>query len=297
MILEKLKLLCQNAYKGEAEISEELIEEFGELCKASLRKQFTPNKREFKIRVSQIGKSLRQQQCELLDCETDEEEPYNTILKFLYGDVVEAILVVLLKASGTKIQELSKKVKLPIGGIEIEGELDVKINDKIYDIKSASPFSYDNKFSRGFDYVNEVDNFGYVTQLYLYAEAEKCGVGGWIVMNKINGEVQVVEPPIEDNKYKVQHLQLAETNIKALLATTSLDDVAKDLPSVPELFYKKPTGRRVLDSRFTYFPYKNIVWPGRIEYKGNPTSKAKVKPKKYYVKGKYDDKGKQKYEE
>lgn len=286
MILTRLKLLCQKAYRGEEEISEELIEEFGELCKDALRKQFTPRETGFKLRVSQIGKSLRQQQCELLECEKDEEEPYNTILKFLYGDVAEAILMVLMKAAGVKIEDEQKAVKLDIGGVELEGTYDVKINGKIYDIKTASPFAYDNKFSKGFDYVDQVDNFGYVTQLYLYAEAEKCDVGGWIVMNKVNGELQVVEPPMADNRYKVKHLKLAESNIKALLATTSMADVATDIPSIPELFYKKPTGRRVLDSRFTYFPYKKILWGDKVQHKANPASKAKVKPMKYYVKGK-----------
>ena len=285
MIMTRIKKLCKDAYAGEAEISEELIEEFGQLCMDSLRKQFTPNKKEFKIRVSQIGKNIRHQQCELLECEKDEEEDYNTIIKFLYGDVAEAILVVLLKASGTEIQELSKKTKLDIAGITIEGELDVKINDKIYDIKSASSFAYDNKFSRGFDYVDQVDEFGYVTQLYLYAESENCGVGGWIVMNKVNGEIQVVEPPMADNRYKVKHLQLAESNIKTLLATKSLDDVKKDLPSEPELFYKKPTGRRVLPSSYRWFPYKKILWGDKVQYKPNPTSKAKNKPMKFYVMG------------
>lgn len=285
MILTRLKLLLKNAYKGEAELSEELIEEFGDLCKDAIRKQFSPRDTAFKMRVSQIGKDIRHQQCSLLGCEKDEEEEYNTTLKFLYGDVAEAILMVLMKASGVKIEDEQKAVTLPIGGVELAGTYDVKINNKIYDIKTASPFAYDNKFSKGFDYVDQVDGFGYVTQLYLYAEAEGCEVGGWIVMNKVNGEIQIVEPPMADARYKIKHLKLAADNIKTLLATTSLDDVEKSLPSVSELFYKKPTGRRVLDSKYTYFPYKKLLWPGRIEYKGNPSSKAKSPPMKYYVKG------------
>lgn len=284
MILQRIQLLCNNALEGKAELSDELIEEFGEYCKDALRKQFTPNEKEFKIRASQIGKDIRAQQCELLKCEKDEPFPYNLILKFLYGDILEGIVMTLLKASGVKIQDEQKAVSLPIGGVDLEGTYDVKINDKIYDIKSASDFMYNNKFSLGFNHVEEVDTFGYVTQLYIYAEAENCKVGGWIVINKTTGEIQVVETPLVDNKFRKKHLKLAEQNIKTLLNTKSLDDVDKTLPTEPEKFSNKLTGRKVLHSDYKYFDYKKTLWGDKIEYKPNPKSKAKSNPHKWYVK-------------
>ncbi|MCH8329491.1 MAG: hypothetical protein IIB81_03805, partial [Nanoarchaeota archaeon] len=52
------------AAKGQSEMSEEVIEEFGEACKASLRRQFAEGKsqEDFSIRVSTVGKPLCQQQ-------------------------------------------------------------------------------------------------------------------------------------------------------------------------------------------------------------------------------------------
>lgn len=283
MIFTRLKRLCEKANKGEAEISEELIEEFGTYCKDALRKQFTPNVKEFKIRMSQLGKNIRQQQGELLELEKDEEDEYNLSLKFLFGDITEAIVMTLMKAAGVAIQDEQKEVMLSIGGIDVKGTYDVKINNKIYDVKSCSPYAFSNKFQKGFKVIEETDTFGYVTQLYLYPEAEGCTAGGWIVINKVTGELIVVEPPIADNKYKRKHLKLAEDNVKTLLATTSLADIDISIPSIAELHYRKPTGKQILPDTYKYFPFKKVLWGDKIDYTENKLSKAKYKPKRYYI--------------
>lgn len=283
MLLTRLKLLCEQANRGEAELSEALIEEFGERCKAAIRKQFSPKDKEFRLRMSAIGKDVRQQQCEKLGLEKDEEEPYNSVLKFLIGDMTEAMLMVLMKAAGVKIEDEAKKVTLAIGGVELPGEYDLKINGKIYDVKSASPFAFENKFARGFDHVDQTDGFGYVSQLYMYAEADNAGVGGWLVMNKVTGELLLIEPPMADDKYRTKHLTHAAKNIKILQETTSLADIDKSIPTVDELWYGKPTGKKVLHPDYKYFSYKKALWGDRVQYKANAKSTAKVKTKNYYV--------------
>lgn len=283
MILTRLKLLCTSANKGEVELPEHLIEEFGEACKAALRKQFSKREKKFMMRMSQIGKDIRQQQCELLDLPTDSDTDYSAVLKFLFGDISEAIVITLLKASGAKIEEEQKAVSLDIAGIKLDGTYDVKCNGKIYDIKSASPYSFDHKFGGGFANVDETDRFGYVTQLYLYAEADKADVGGWIVMNKVTGELAVIEPPVDDAKYRTKHLQLAANNITTLLNTKSIDDIDKSVPFVGETHYGKATGKYVLHPDYTYFPYKTALWGNKVQYKANSKSTAKVKTKKFYV--------------
>lgn len=283
-IITRLKQYCLKALKGEATISEEYIEYFGELCKQALRKQFTEKDKTFKIRMSQIGKDVREQQGELLGLEKDEEPEYNLILKFLYGDITEAIAMVLLKASGVDIEDEQKEVKLNLAGIELEGTYDVKINNKIYDIKSCSPYAFSTKFSGDFTTVEQLDNFGYTTQLYLYSQGSSAGAGGWIVINKVTGEINVIEAPLIDDMYRNKHIKLAENNIKTLLTTTSIDDINKELPFEDELFYGKPTGLKVLHSNLQYFPYKKALWGNKIVYKANAKSKAKDKPKKWYIK-------------
>ncbi len=284
MILTRLKQYCLKALKGECNIEDEYVEYFGNLCKEALTKYFRPRDNTFRLRMSQIGKNLREQQGELLKLPKDEENEYNLAIKFIYGDLCEALLMTLMKASGVPIQDEQKDVKLDIAGITLEGTYDVKINNKIYDIKSCSPYSFSSKFERGFQTVEQLDSFGYTTQLYLYSQSDSARVGGWVVLNKVTGGILVVEPPTIDDLYKTKHLKLAENNIKKLLSTTSLDDIDKELPLESELFRGKPTGKQVLAYDYNFFPFKKILWGSKLEYKPNSTSKAKIKAFKWYKK-------------
>ena len=52
------------------------------------------------------------------------------------------------------------------------------------DIKSASDWSYKNKFD-SFESLAKGDSFGYVGQLVGYAKASGKNIGGWWVVNKV----------------------------------------------------------------------------------------------------------------
>lgn len=284
-IFTRLKHYCLKGIKGESNMEEKHIEYFGELCKQAMRKQFQEPKRGFQIRMSQIGKDIREQQAELLGLPKDEEEEYNTVLKFLYGDVCEAIVMTLLHASGVNVEDEQKAVSRDVAGIKLEGTYDVKINGKIYDVKSCSPYAFSTKFMPGFSNVEATDTFGYVTQLYNYAEAEgNTVVGGWIIINKVDGQLLVVEAENNGTKLREKHLVQTEANIGLLQTTKSIDDIDKTLDFVPELFYTKPTGRMTLPDSMKYFPYKKVLFGDQIELKPNPSSKAKNKPLVWYKK-------------
>ncbi len=286
-IFTRLKQYCLKANKGQSNMEDKHIEYFGELCKQAMKKQFQEPKRGFQIRMSQIGKDIREQQAELLGLPKDEEDEYNLVLKFLYGDVCEAIVMTLLHASGVNVEDEQKVVKREVAGITLEGTYDVKINGKIYDVKSCSPYAFSNKFGLGFDNVEKTDTFGYVTQLYEYAESDKGStVGGWVVLNKVDGQILVVEPPPTNEKYRIKHTTITEKNIKTLQETKSIDDINKDLTFIPETFYSKPTGRMTLPEDMKYFSYKKILFGDQIELKPNPSSKAKNRPLVWYKKGK-----------
>ena len=87
----------------------------------------------------------------------------------------------------------------------MNGTLDIIIDDKVWDIKSASPYAFDHKFGEmgGYKKIKSDDAFGYITQGYLYSESVGKEFGGWIVINKASGEWTVCEAPIvqdEDRK-------------------------------------------------------------------------------------------------
>ena len=182
-IINKVQMYLNQVSKEPVEISDKLVEEFGEACKNALRKQFSEERRkEFKPRMSNIGRPLCQLQMEAKNVQ-GEGQPYNVKMRNTFGDLIEALAVFVLKSAGVDIEDEQKNVKYKFNGSSIEGRLDVKIDKKVWDIKSASPYSFEKKFGTagGFEEVVKDDAFGYVSQGYLYSESEKLPFGGWIV--------------------------------------------------------------------------------------------------------------------
>ena len=264
-------MFLAEANKASVEISDELIEEFGEACKSAFKKQFTDKRQEnFSYRMSNIGKPLCQLQMEKKGIK-GEGLPYNIKMRNLFGDLIEASAITIMKASGIEITDVQKQVKL---GDEISGTLDIKIGGKVWDIKSASPYSFENKFgdSGGFDAVVKDDAFGYVSQGFLYGEADKSDFAGWIVINKSTGEWCVTETPQENSEYKKQALKKAKDNIEALKNDKPFKRCFTD---EEEFFYKKPTGNKVLGISCSFCPYKKACWGDNLQYLPQQQSKGK----------------------
>ena len=273
-ILARVQMFLAEANKTSVEMSDKLIEEFGEACKTALKKQFTDKrKQEFSYRMSNIGKPLCQLQMEKKGIK-GEGFPYNFKMRNLFGDLIEASAIAIMKASGIKVTDVQKKVTLKDNGDDINGTLDIKIGDKVWDIKSASPYAFENKFgdNGGFDTVVKDDTFGYVSQGYLYSEADKSKFGGWIVINKSTGEWCTTEAPDQNFEYRHTALKKARDNIKALKEDKPFERCFED---VEELYYKKPTGNRTLGITCGFCPYKKPCWGDTIQYLPQQQSKGK----------------------
>ena len=193
-------------------------------------------------------------------------------MRVLFGDLIEASAIAIMKAAGIKIQSEQQEVHNKISGVNIKGTYDVEIDNKIYDIKSASPWAYDNKFSKGFNNVKEDDSFGYVVQGSLYSDSSGKPFGGWIVINKSTGEWQVVETPTYSDDYKVKALETASDNIDALVNNKPFKRCFED---IPETFNKVSTGNRVLSSICSFCSYKKPCWGDELKYLPQQQSKAK----------------------
>ena len=276
-ILNRVQLFLTEANKASVPISSTIINEFGEACKEAFRKQFVEEREtKFKPRMSSIGKPLCQLQMEKNGAET-EIPPYNAKMRFIFGDLIEALAVAILKSSGIKIDGLQKKVTHTFGKNKINGTYDVKIMDRVWDIKSASPYSFKYKFLEGFDAIEKDDTFGYVSQGYLYSEAEGVDFGGWIAIDKSSGEWAIVETPINDRGYSKKALEQAKNNLKALNDDVPFKRQYKD---IEEKFNGKLTGNRVLGMECTFCPYKKACW-GDIQYLPQQQSKA-MSPKHFW---------------
>ena len=120
----------QKAGRGEIDSSrlDDLVEAFGEDCKAAIRKQFSRNS-DYRIRMSGIGRPLCQQQLEKRGLKQD--VAYNDLVRFLIGDLVEAAAVLIMKGAGIKVEQEQSQCSLELDGQTVSGTLDVIIDEKV----------------------------------------------------------------------------------------------------------------------------------------------------------------------
>ena len=273
-ILHKVQLYLDKATKDTVKVDSKLVEEFGEACKNALLKQFSEPRKENKSpRMSSIGRPLCQLQMEAKGIK-GEGAPYNSKMRNTFGDLIEALAIFVMKSAGVNIEDEHKKVQYEKDGTIIDGEYDTKIDQKIWDIKSASPYSFEKKFgeSGGFEAVAEDDAFGYVPQGYLYSESLKLPFGGWIVINKSTGEWTVCETPIADSEYRSKALSLAINNAKAL---ENDEPFKKCYEDIEETFRGKKTGNRVLGTVCSFCPYKHPCWGSKVQLLPQQQSQGK----------------------
>ena len=275
----------QKAGRGEIDSSrlDDLIEAFGEDCKAAIRKQFS-RRSDFRIRMSGLGRPLCQQQLEKQGHKQD--VAYNDLVRFLIGDLVEAAAVLIMKGAGIKVEEEQSQCSLELDGQTVNGTLDVIIDDKVWDIKSTSPWSFENKFSGrgGYDAIKEDDPFGYIMQGFLYSESKGLPFGGWIAINKSSGEWDFVEAPDDQEEDRKAYLEEAAKRVHAIVTDAKFKVPFTSVPEVYTLKGEKiETGNRLMPKTCTFCSFKEHCWKS-AEYHPKITSKAKNPPMTWYTK-------------
>jgi len=274
-ILLKVQKYLDSVSKSPVKVDDKLVQEFGEACKNALLKQFADERNsKFEVRMSNIGRPLCQLQMEAKGIK-GEGQPYNVKMRNTFGDLIEALSIFVLKSAGVEIKNEQKKVTYKFNGDSVEGRQDVEIDNKVWDIKSASPYSFEKKFgeSGGFEEVVREDSFGYASQGFLYGESQKKDFGGWIVINKSTGEWVVCETPALHKEYKDKAIATAKNNIKAIKKGEPFKRCYDD---VAETFRSKPTGNRVLGTVCSFCPYKLPCWGSdRLQLLPQQQSKGK----------------------
>jgi hypothetical protein len=298
----------QEVSGGSYKVPPSLLEKFGEETKSALKKQLERQPREFSIRGSNIGKPL---------CVLQREQAgikgvsYNSTLQNLYGELVEDTLLFLLYAAGVPIVTEQELVSLEIAGQTINGTLDIVIdfgNDpRVWDIKSASDWSFKNKFNKSFEEILHGDYFGYTDQLFFYSTARRCKVGGWIVQNKSSGEIRIIEAPDEQRSLREAALRRMEEKVSTLSENEQRVVVPAGDPEIGvqrvydsnntnhldskllqcfepnlEYFKKKPTGNLVLHDACTLCEFRFGCWEN-LQLKPRAKSEAKNPPLIWYT--------------
>jgi len=166
--------------------SDEWASEFARQMGKMMQDRMKPRKDEHKLRLSSLGKCDRYLWYSVRPVEK-EELRYDVKLKFLYGDVIELMLLELIKLTGHSVEGEQQEVSL----CGIKGHIDAVIDGKVIDVKSTSRFGF-KKFQDGTLYKD--DPFGYQYQLAAYSEGLGIDAGGWIAQCKESGAVCACPP-------------------------------------------------------------------------------------------------------
>ena len=161
-------------------VSGKAFNEFLDAIKKTIMKAYGPDQ-DLYLRMSNVGSPDRKLWYEF-NSDISKGITAQTRIVFLYGDLIEALLIFMTKEAGHKVTEQQKKVE--INGVK--GSKDCDIDGELVDIKSASAFNF-TKFKTGSILQN--DPFGYIPQLSSYAEADGRDRAYFFVINKANGEM------------------------------------------------------------------------------------------------------------
>ena len=242
-----------DATNGKSSMSAKTIAGIKKDIGEALKRQFgsRTKRRKFQLRMSNVGRPTCQLWFEKNQPEKSHPLPTTFVMNMMIGDIVEAVFKGLMREAKVKFDD-SDKVFLNIGNQKVSGTYDLVLNDAVDDIKSASDWSYRNKFD-SFDTVSADDAFGYVGQLAGYAKAVGKKAGGWWVVNKANGSFKYVPADNIDVDKEVAKL---EENVKKVES----NKFERCYDSEEETFRGKPTGNRVLSKTCSFCRYKHACW-------------------------------------
>jgi hypothetical protein len=266
----------EDATSGKSTMSEETITQIGTDVMDAMRRQFGGGKGrdEFRLRMSNIGKPT----CQLWFAKNKPEEalpkPTTFVMNMLLGDIVEAAFKGIIKEAGYPYEDKDNFVTLQLGDAMIKGSYDIVVDGAMDDVKSASDWSYRNKFE-SYDTLQKSDPFGYVGQLAGYAKASGKKVGGWWVVNKANGNIKYV--PADGLDMDEQIAKLEKT-----VATITENKFERCFAPVPETFRGVPSGNTVLNDNCKFCDFRFSCFD--IEELPSKVSKAKTLPIVAYIK-------------
>ena len=266
----------EDATSGKSTMSEETILQIGTDVMDAMRRQFGGGKGrdEFRLRMSNIGKPT----CQLWFAKNKPEKalpkPTTFVMNMLLGDIVEAAFKGIITEAGVAYDDKDNFVELELKEDTIKGSYDLIMDGALDDVKSASDWSYRNKFE-SYETLSKSDPFGYVGQLAGYAKATGKKVGGWWVVNKANGNIKYVPASGLD-------LDVELDKIQKTVDTVNKNEFERCFHPVPETFRGKPSGHKILNDNCKFCDFRFECYPEMQELPSK-VSQARVKPIVSYI--------------
>lgn len=222
---------------------------FGRLVATMMKERMGDTKTRDYVSMSSFAEPDRKLWYRVNAPEAAEKLTPNTYLKFLYGDMVELLILFLAKAAGHDVQGEQEKVEYK----GIPGTRDAVIDGRIVDVKSAN--------SRGmYKFKNNAlrmdDPFGYLDQIMLYGATS---IGDDKVTDKENVSFVAVDKELGHlvlDTYPVEHIPSDQDIKKKYMMVNG---------KMPDRCYSDEeegkSGNRKLCMQCTYCSFKKACWP------------------------------------
>lgn len=241
------------------DISETLLDEFATDAKDAIRKSLKQGaKTGTHLRMSNIGTPPRKLWYTLKGYKQAPPAPHQ-LIQFMYGHIIEAFILTLVKAAGHSVTNQQKHVNLA----GVDGHTDADIDDVLMDVKGMSPFGF-NKFASG--KVLKDDAFGYIPQISGYSQALGRDLAGFLVFDKEKGKLTT---------FMLDEYDMVDAKAKIEAARESLKS---DIPP-SRCFSDEPkgeSGNRVLARGCEWCPFRVKCWEDVNDGKGLRAFKFKV---------------------
>ena len=267
-----LKDIVNNKVKMDSDVIETIVSDIRD----ALHRQFAGEARqEFRLRPSNLGRPRCQLWFDKNKPSEGSDLPSNFVINMFLGDVVESVFKGILRAMKVEFKD-NGKIDMDIEGENITGEYDLILNGKVDDVKSASAWSYKNKFD-SYGSLSEKDAFGYIPQLAIYAKGANVDVGGWWVVNKSNGEFKYISAEQMD-------IEDVMKDVKSTVSYINNDEpFERCFEPVVETYRNKETGNMLLPDECHFCKYKYDCWDTLEELPSKTYQGAKEPPMKEYV--------------
>lgn len=229
--------------------SEDNLNAFAENLKELLRQRlsrYVPPSNP--LRFSALGKPNRQVWYDAHPVEgTKEALVPKTYIKFLYGDIIEQLLLFLAKEAGHTVEQEQGEVEV----LGVKGHIDAIIDGTVVDVKSASPFGYKKFRENG---VVQDDPFGYVAQLAGYSNVLTPGKSAaWLANDKVAGDICISPLPEMVIKHHKPEDRIKE--LKEVIASETPPELCYEpVPDGKSGNYKLPTGCSYCSHKFRCHP-------------------------------------------
>lgn len=250
-------------------LSPEVLSKFGSSIAVKLDKQLTRSKDKREpnvIRASEIGmldSCARKFWYSFHSPEVGEELAGETVMKFLYGDIIEEIVITLAKASGHDVQMEQATVEFDLGHYKVRGHIDCTIDGVLIDVKSTTSYGM-----KDFEAGRGGDKFGYRAQLNVYAVGTGVKEKGWVAVDKQLGAVKFISEMKPYDTYEL--FDRAQQTLAVPSPVGKLDR----LRAMPEL-----NGNMSLCVECRYCQFKKECWKDANGGKGVRTFQYSTGPK------------------